>query len=48
MALLCLGVDTNISKLISRWRSDEMLRYWHVQTRPVMKGFARRILMMGD
>ena len=48
MALLCSGVDTDMIKLIGRWRSDEMLRYLHVQARPVMQGFARRMLLAGD
>ena len=48
MALLCSGVDTDMIKLIGRWRSDEMLRYLHVQARPVMQGFARQMLLAGD
>ena len=31
MALLNGGVDTDIIRLIGRWRSDEMLRYLHVK-----------------
>ena len=30
MALLCSGIDTDINQLIGRWRSDEMLRYLHL------------------
>jgi hypothetical protein len=44
MALLCAEVDTDIIRLIGRWRSDEMLRYLHVQAEPVMRGFAPRML----
>jgi hypothetical protein len=39
MALLCTKVDTNLIRLISRWRSDEMLQYLHVQAEPVMRQF---------
>ena len=31
MVLLCSGLDTDIISLIGCWRSDEMLRYLHVQ-----------------
>jgi len=30
MALLCAQVDTDIIRLLGRWRSDEMLHYLHV------------------
>jgi hypothetical protein len=44
MALLCAKVDTDIIRLMGRWRSDEMLRYLHVQAEPVMRGFAPLML----
>ena len=47
MALLCAQVDDDIIRLIGRWRSDEMLRYLHVQAEPVMRHFARRMLSGG-
>jgi hypothetical protein len=31
MALLCAQVDTNIIKMVGRWRSDAMFRYLHLQ-----------------
>jgi hypothetical protein len=40
MALLCAQVDTDVIRLLGRWRSDEMLRYLHVQAEPVMRDFA--------
>jgi hypothetical protein len=40
MALLCAKVDTNIIKLLGRWRSDEMLRYLHLQAYPQMHTFS--------
>lgn len=48
MALLCAQVDTDIIRLIGRWRSDEMLRYLHVQAEPVMRDFAQRMVTHGD
>ena len=48
MALLCSRVDTDIIRLVGRWRSDEMLRYLHVQAQPVMRDFSRRMITDGD
>ena len=47
-ALLCANVDSDTIRLVGRWRSDEMLRYLHVQAEPVMRGFARRMVSNGD
>ena len=44
MALLCSGIDTDIIRLIGRWRSDEMLRYLHLQAEPLMRGFSKRMV----
>ena len=48
MALLCAQVDTDIIRLLGRWRSDEMLRYLHVQAEPVMRHFARKMVHHGS
>jgi hypothetical protein len=48
MALLCAHVDTDIIRLLGRWRSDEMLRYLHVQAQPIMRDFSRRMLVGGS
>jgi hypothetical protein len=48
MALFCAHVDTDTIRLIGRWRSDEMLRYLHVQAAPLMRGFAARMLADGN
>jgi hypothetical protein len=48
MALLCAGVDSDILRLIGRWRSDEMFRYLHVQAHPIMNGLAAAMLRGGD
>lgn len=47
MALLCAHVDTDLIRLIGRWRSDAMLRYLHVQAEPVMRDFSARMLNHG-
>jgi hypothetical protein len=47
MALLCANVDSDRIRLIGRWRSDEMLRYLHVQAEPVMRNFSSRMLHGG-
>jgi hypothetical protein len=47
MALLCAHVDTDVIRLLGRWRSDEMLRYLHVQAEPIMRDFSRRMLSGG-
>lgn len=48
MALLCAHVDTDVIRLLGRWRSDEMLRYLHVQAEPVMRDFSSRMLLNGS
>ena len=47
-ALLLARVDTNIIRLIGRWRSDEMLRYLHCQAAPLMSDYARKMLAGGQ
>ena len=48
MALLCSAIDTDIIRLIGRWRSDEMLRYLHLQAEPLMQGFSKRMVTHGN
>ena len=48
MALLCADIDHDRIKLIGRWRSDEMIRYLHVQAAPVMSKFSRAMITNGD
>mmetsp|Transcript_3969 Transcript_3969/g.11051 ORF Transcript_3969/g.11051 Transcript_3969/m.11051 type:complete len:258 (+) Transcript_3969:4666-5439(+) len=47
MALLCADIDPDRIRLIGRWRSDEMLRYLHVQAEPVMRDLSPRMLQGG-
>jgi hypothetical protein len=44
----CARVDTDIIHLVYRWRSDEMLRYLHLQAYPLRRTFARRMLTSGN
>ena len=48
MALLCAGIDHDRIELIGRWRSDEMLRYLHVQAAPGMQRYAHDMVTAGD
>ena len=47
-ALLLGKVDTDIIRLIGRWRSDEMLRYLHIQAAPLMQNYSRIMLNAGQ
>jgi hypothetical protein len=47
MALLCAKVDSDTIRLLGRWRSDEMLRYLHVQTFPLVAPLAAKMLRHG-
>ena len=47
-ALLSANIDPCIIQLIGRWRSDEMLRYLHVQSKALMKDYSARMLQSGD
>jgi hypothetical protein len=40
MALLCAKVDTDMIRLLGRWRSDEMRCYLHVQAFPLVAPLA--------
>jgi len=48
MALLCAHIDSDIIRLVGRWRSDEMLRYLHAQAYPLMHTFAQAMLDNGS
>ena len=47
-ALLLSGVDSDIIRLIGRWRSDEMIRYLHVQAAPLMAGYSARMVQASN
>ena len=46
-ALLLAQVDTDIIRLIGRWKSDEMLRYLHIQAYPLMRNYSQLMLSAG-
>lgn len=48
MALLCARVDADVIKLVGRWRSDQMLRYLHLQAYPQMHTFATLMVQHGS
>lgn len=48
MALLCAKQDPDIVKLVGRWRSDEMLRYLHLQAYPLMRNLAPAMVQHGS
>jgi hypothetical protein len=47
MALLCARVDTDVIRLLGRWRSNEMMRYLHVQALPILAPLANQMLTHG-
>jgi hypothetical protein len=48
MALLCADVDTDVIRLLGRWKSDQMFRYLFVQARPLVQRYAQRMHDEGD
>jgi hypothetical protein len=48
MALKCANVNSDTIKLLGRWRSDEMLRYLHVQAEPLTRDFAAHMVRHGN
>jgi len=47
MALLCADVDPDRIRLVGRWKSDEMLRYLHVQALPIVAPLATLMVQHG-
>ena len=48
MDLLCSGIDHDIISLIGCWRSNEMMRYLHVQAEPIMRNFSKLMISHGN
>ena len=48
MDLLCLVVDSTIIHLVGCWRSNEILRYLHIQAEPLMRNFSRLMFSHGN
>jgi hypothetical protein len=47
MALLCAAVNSDKIRLLGRWKSDEMLRYLHVQAMPIVAPLATLMVQHG-
>jgi hypothetical protein len=47
MALLCASIDPDKIHLLGCWRSDEMLRYLHVQAFPIVASLSSQMLHHG-
>jgi hypothetical protein len=47
MALLCARVNTDLIRLVGCWRSDEMLRYLHLQAYLLMHTFVHCMASVG-
>jgi hypothetical protein len=47
MALLCAEVDSDRIRLLGCWKSDEMLRYLHVQALPIVAPLASLMVQHG-
>jgi hypothetical protein len=48
MALLCGRIDHNTIRMLGRWHSDAMMRYLHLQAKPLMKQFAPAMFNNGS
>ena len=48
MALVCARVDACHTRLVGRWRSDELYEYLHVQAEPIYRDLSARMLQGGD
>ena len=46
--LIKSGIDTNVIKLMGRWRSDEMMRYLHVTAQALTHNHAHTMLAGGN
>jgi hypothetical protein len=40
MALICCRIDHNTIRMLGEWNSDAMIRYLHLQAKPLMRQFA--------
>jgi len=47
MTLLCGKVDHNLIQMLGRWHSNAMMRYLHLQAKPVMQHFAAKMFNHG-
>jgi integrase len=47
-ALLCAGIDSDVIKLLGRWKSDAMFRYLRIQVHIHQSNIAQRMLNHGS
>ena len=47
-AMLCAGIDPNVTQLIGRWESNTMLRYLHVSTLAIANNYAKQMFDNGE
>ena len=47
MVLLLARVDTDIIRLVGRWRSDTMHRYLHTTAKSIAQGLSVRMVQYG-
>ena len=47
MAIICTGIDSDITKTTGLCCINEMLCYLHVQAKPLMSNFSQLMLMHG-
>jgi hypothetical protein len=48
MALLCGKIDHDTIRMLGRWHSDAMMRYLHLQAKPLMREFAPTMFNHGS
>jgi hypothetical protein len=48
MALLCGRIDHNTIHMLGRWHSDDMVRYLHLQAKPLMRQFTPAMSITGS
>ena len=48
MALLSANCDSNVIKLLGRWKSDAMMDYLHEQSLPIFKRLATAMFNNGQ
>jgi hypothetical protein len=46
-AMLCARIDRDVTQLVGRWKSDEMLKYLHVQADSLMHNYSRQMFEQG-
>jgi hypothetical protein len=45
--MMCSKIDLDIIRMMGRWHSDAMMRYLHVQARPIIERYAANFFNNG-